>query len=51
VFITSIVVVRVVAWKVIPGKVGRLAIMAVYSLAMLASYFVIAFGLLVLFNC
>jgi hypothetical protein len=51
VFITSIVVVRVVAWKVIPGKVGRLAIMAVYVVAMLASYVVIAFGLLVLFNC
>ena len=47
----SAVVVRVTAWKFVAGKVGRLAIVAVYSVVMLASYVVIAFGLMVAFNC
>ncbi|MCP4168881.1 MAG: hypothetical protein GY759_23705 [Chloroflexi bacterium] len=51
VFLASAVVVRVAAWKIIPSSAGRLAIMATYGVAMLVSYVVIAFGLMVAFNC
>ena len=51
VFLVSGVVVGVVAWKVIQGLAGRLAVMAVYGVVMLVSYVGIAFGLLVAFNC
>ncbi len=51
VFLTSVVVVGVVAWKIIPDTSGRVAIVAVYGLAMLVSYVFIAFGLMVVFNC
>jgi hypothetical protein len=44
-------VVGVVAWKVIPSVQQRWAIVVVYGMMMLASYVVIAFGLLVAFNC
>ena len=51
VFLASVVVVAVVAWKIVAGIAGRLAIVAVYGVVMLASYVFIAFGLLVVFNC
>ena len=51
VFLASVAVVGVVAWKIVAGVAGRLAIVAAYGLAMLASYVVIAFGLMVAFNC
>jgi hypothetical protein len=51
VFLTSIIVVGVAVWKIYPSFAGRLVIMAVYGAAMLVSYVVIAFGLLVVFNC
>ena len=51
VFLASVVVVGVVAWKVIPGVAGRLVIVAAHGGAMLASYVVIAFVLMVAFNC
>lgn len=51
VFLTSVVVVGVKAKKIIPGVAGRRAIVAVYGVAMLASFVVIAFGLMVAFNC
>jgi len=51
VFLASVVVIRIVAWKIIPGVVGRVAILAVHGVALLASYVVIAFGLMVAFNC
>ena len=51
VFLASVVVVGVVAWKIVAGATGRLAIVAVYGVVMLASFVVIAFGLMVAFNC
>lgn len=51
VILTSVIVVGVAAWKIIPDTTGRVAIVAVYGLAMLASYVFIAFGLMVAFNC
>ena len=42
---------RGVAWKIVAGATGRLAIVAVYGVVMLASFVVIAFGLMVAFNC
>ena len=50
-FLASVAVVGIIAWKIIPGIVGRLAIIAAHGMAMLGSYIVIAFGLMVLFNC
>jgi hypothetical protein len=50
-FLASTLVVGVVAWKVIPSVQQRWAIVVVYGMMMLASYVVIAFGLLVAFNC
>ncbi|MFC2025580.1 hypothetical protein ACFLUC_00110 [Chloroflexota bacterium] len=35
------------AWNVIPDEVRHLAVVTVYGLAILASYVVIAFGLMV----
>jgi len=51
VFLASVAVVGVVAWKIVAGVAGRLAIVAAYGVVMLASYVVIAFGLMVAFNC
>jgi hypothetical protein len=48
-FLISVILVRVVARKVIPTK--HLAALVVHIILLLASYVVIAFGLLVLFNC
>ncbi len=50
-FLVSAVVVGVVAWKIIPRVRTRWAIMFVHGVALLFSYVVIAFGLLVAFNC
>ncbi len=50
-FLASVAVVGVVAWKAIQGIAGCLAIVAIHGTAMLGSYIVIAFGLMVLFNC
>jgi hypothetical protein len=50
-FLASIAVVRIVARRIIPGVAGRLAAVATYGVVMLASYVVIAFGLLVAFEC
>ena len=51
VFLASVAMVGVVAWKIVAGVAGRLAIVAGYGVMMLASYVVIAFGLMVAFNC
>jgi hypothetical protein len=51
VFIASVVVVGVVAKKIVPSTPGRVAILVAHGAALLASYLVIAFGLLVAFNC
>ena len=50
-FLASGVAVGVAAWKIVPGTAGRFAILAVYGITLLASYVVIAFGLMVAFNC
>lgn len=51
VFLTSIIVVGVAAWKIISELTGRVAVIALYGIAVLVSYIIIAFGLLVAFNC
>jgi predicted anti-sigma-YlaC factor YlaD len=51
VFLISIAVVGVVARKVFPNRIGCLATVGVYGLAMLASFIFFAFGLMVAFNC
>ena len=51
VFLVSVIVVGVVAWKIIPGTAGRLLTVAFYGAAMLVTYVGIAFGILVAFNC
>jgi hypothetical protein len=51
VFLASVVVVGVVAWRIIPGVAGRWVTVGAYGVAMLASYFVVAFVLMVAFNC
>jgi hypothetical protein len=51
VFLASAAVVGVGAWKIVEGIAGRLTIVVVYGVVMLVSYVVIAFGLMVAFNC
>ena len=51
VFLASVAVVGVVVCKIVAGVAGRLAIVAVYGVTMLASYVVVAFGVMVAFNC
>jgi len=51
VFLVSVAGVGAAAWKIFPDTSGRAAVMIVYGLALLASYVVVAFGLMVLFNC
>jgi hypothetical protein len=51
VFLASVVFVRGVAWKNIPSVAGRWAILVVYGAVMLVSFVVVAFVLLVVFNC
>jgi hypothetical protein len=50
-FLASVAVVRTVTRKVIPSVVGRRVVVVMYGMMMLASYVVIAFGLMVAFNC
>ena len=51
-FLASVVVVGVVAWRSIASTVGRWAtVIVAYGIVMLASFVVFAFGLMVLFNC
>ena len=51
VFLASVAVVGVVAWKIIAAAASRWAILILYGVVMLASYVAIAFGLMVGFNC
>ncbi len=50
-FLISIVAVGVAAWKITPRVGRRWAILFVHGVALLGTYIVIAFGLLVAFNC
>ena len=50
-FLASVGAVGVAVWQLAPGRAARFAILAVYGSALLASYVVIAFGLMVALNC
>jgi hypothetical protein len=50
-FLTSAIVVGVVARKIYSRAAGYMAIVAVYGAALLISYIFIAFVLLIAFNC
>lgn len=50
-FLISVVAVGVAAWKITPHVGKRWAILFVHGVALLGTYVVIAFGLLVAFNC
>ena len=50
-FLTSVAVVGVAAWKTVLGNAGRFALLAGYGAALLVSYVVIALGLMVALNC
>lgn len=51
VFIASLGLVEAFAWKTYPGCGARLAVLIAYGLALLVSYVVLAFGLMIVFNC
>jgi hypothetical protein len=51
VFLASIALVGVRAWKVLPGTSDRLASVVVYGVLMLVSWVVFTCGLMVVFNC
>ena len=50
-FLASVLVVIVLVWRTVQKKTSRVAIAAVYGTLMLASFILIAFGQMVLFNC
>jgi hypothetical protein len=50
-FLASVGVVGIGAWKAIPGVADRLAIILGYAAMMLATYVVFTCGLMVVFNC
>jgi len=51
VFLASVTVVGVMAWKTIPSVADRLVIVVVYGVLLVVSYIVINCGLMVIFNC
>jgi hypothetical protein len=51
VFLVSVLVVRGVAWKITPKTPARWTMVIVHGLALLVSYVLITFGLLIAFNC
>ncbi len=51
VFIASLGLIEAFAWKTYPGCGARLAVLVIYGLALLVSYVVLAFGLMIVFNC
>mgnify|MGYP001823986411 CR=1 FL=1 len=50
-FLASVVVVGVRAWKTVPAVSDRVAIVVVYAMLTLVSWVVFTCGLMVLFNC
>lgn len=50
-FVLSAVAVGVATWKLLPGRAGSIAILVTYSIVLLASYLVIAFGMMIALNC
>jgi hypothetical protein len=51
VFIASLGLIEAFAWKTYPGCGARLAVLVAYGLALMVSYVVLAFGLMIAFNC
>lgn len=51
VFLFSGFVVIIVAWKITSDTAGRLITVAVYGVSALVTYVVLAFGILLAFNC
>ncbi len=49
--LASVIMVVVVARKCIASTKGQIELVAAYGVALLASYVVIVFGLMVVFNC
>jgi hypothetical protein len=50
-FLASVAIVGIVARKMVGHVAGCLAIVILYAVVMVASYVVVAFGLMVAFNC
>jgi hypothetical protein len=50
-FLSSVALIELAAWKIYPGCGGRLAVLAAYGIVSLVSYVVLGFGLMILFNC
>ena len=51
VFLFSGIVVKIVAWKITTNTAGRLVTVAIYGVVMLVTYAIIAFGILLAFDC
>ena len=51
VFLFSGIVVKIVAWKITTDTAGRLVTVAIYGVVMLVTYAIIAFGILLAFDC
>ncbi len=51
IILTSIAGVSIAAWNIITGTTARILLCLGYALVMLITYFMIAFGLMIAFNC
>jgi hypothetical protein len=51
IFLVSGVTVGAGAWRFVPDQVGRVMLVTLYAVVLLASYFAVAFGLMVALNC
>ena len=51
VFLVSGIVVKIVAWKITTDTAGRLVTVIIYGVVMLVTYAIIAFGILLAFDC
>lgn len=51
IFVASGVAVGVGAWQLAPDQVGRVILVTLYGVVLLASYSVVAFGLMLALNC
>jgi hypothetical protein len=50
-FLASAAAVGTGTWRLVPGQVGRVVFVTLYGVVLLATYIVIAFGLMVAYNC
>ena len=51
VFFISVIVVRLIAWRILGSNTGRWVSVVIYAVLMLVNFVFIAFAILVLFNC